>query len=300
MKVFVTGATGLLGRRVVGHLVRAGYEVSAHVRSRPAALRVDKLGACPRAFDLFAPDEVIAAVRGNDVVVHLATSVPTGARTTRPGAWSTNDRLRREAANHLATAAIQANVSRYVGESITFAYRDVGRSLLTESSPQDFTRLTATSADAEQAARRVADAGAAGVALRFGLHFAADGSATQDVVRMARRGRFALFGDPDAYVSFVDIDDAAAAVVHALRVPSGVYNVVEADPRTRGEHAEALALLVGRQRLRPLSRAVRWFARDLDAALCRSQRVSATAFSEASGWIPVHSAIAGWTATRFQ
>ena len=283
MDVFVTGATGVIGRRVVPALSTAGHDVTAVGRNEPKREQLRAQGARPIDVDLFDRDAVRRAVDGHEAVINLATHIPSSARAALPGAWRTNDRLRTEAAEALVDAAIAAGATRFVQESLAFMYADGGSEWLTEESPIDAAFQMASALTAEGHTARFAGAGGVGVVLRFGLFVAPDSAQTRDMVTFARRGIFALPGAADGYVAFVHADDAAAAVVAALDAPGGTYNVLEDEPATRAQHAAAWAEYVGRPvRVAPAAVAKVPAMR----ALGRSQRVSNSAFRVATGWAP--------------
>src|SRR6185312_1662947 len=85
--------------------------------------------------------------------------------------------------------------------------------------------------------------------LRFGRFYAADSSHTQSAVALARRGLPADVGPGDSYMPQIDADDVACAVVAALDAPAGTYDIVDDEPLTRAEQAQAMAVAVGRRRL---------------------------------------------------
>lgn len=281
MRVFVAGATGVLGRRAVARLVEAGHEVTAVARTPAADQRLRAAGAEPVRLDLFDPTAVASAVEGHEALVNLATHIPPASRAWRRGAWRENDRLRGEAASNLAAGARDAAV--VVQESIAFLYEDHAAARIEEPDRIRPGVATASALTAEAAAHAVTADGRRGVVLRFGQFVAADARHTRDLVAMARRGRLAMLGAPDGYVSLVDADDAARAVVAALHAPAGIYNVAEVEPSTRAEHARALAAAVGRP-VRPLPS---WLGRTrLAEPLTRSHRLSTTRFQAATGWHP--------------
>jgi nucleoside-diphosphate-sugar epimerase len=113
MRIFIAGATGVIGRRAVPLLVQDGHEVTGIGRSPAKRQALADAGATPVDVDLFAPDALNAAVAGHDAVINLATHLPTGWRMFVPGAWALNDRIRREGAANLAAAAA-AGASRYI------------------------------------------------------------------------------------------------------------------------------------------------------------------------------------------
>ncbi len=97
MKIFVTGATGVLGRRAVAQLLATGGEVTGVARTRSKAETLQTLGATPVEVSLFDRDALSAAVAGHQVVCNLATAVPTGEQAVRPDPWESNHRIRRKA-----------------------------------------------------------------------------------------------------------------------------------------------------------------------------------------------------------
>ncbi len=124
MKAFVAGATGVLGHRTISRLVATGAHVTGIARTPDKADLLDRLGATPAEVSLFDPDGLAAAVAGHDVVINLATAIPTGERAGDLAAWDENDRIRREGARNLVDAALDAGAARYVQESITLLYAD--------------------------------------------------------------------------------------------------------------------------------------------------------------------------------
>src|SRR3954468_23034105 len=127
MRIFVTGASGVIGSRVVPALRAAGHDVTAVVRSAVRATALARAGAVIQQIDLFAPRELQAAMVGHDVVINLATHMPSStAATMIPGAWRENDRIRRFGSAHLVNAALQAGVARFIQESFAPIYMDQG------------------------------------------------------------------------------------------------------------------------------------------------------------------------------
>lgn len=286
-KVFVAGGTGVLGRRVVPLLVAAGHQVTVNTRNDVAADAVRRARATPVTVDLFDAAAVATAVEGHEVVVNVATAIPTGASAARKSNWATNDRLRSEAAAHLASATPAGG--RYIGESITFPYADRAAGWIDEAVPRDYSTATESVAAAEAAAQ---DAG--GVALRFAMFWAADSAHNGDFLSAARRGIFALPGSPDAYLSWIHIDDAAAAVVAAIDAPPGIYNVAEPEPAPRAEHMNAVAKALGRKRLRGLPNLFVKIGGPPVEAMARSQRISSEALAAVSDWQPRHRIVDLW------
>ena len=290
MKLFVTGATGVIGRRAVPRLVDAGHDVRAMARSPEKAGDLERTGARPvTGVDLFDGEALRAAIAGHDAVVNLATHIPPTAKAMLPGAWKENDRIRRECSTFLADAAIAAGVEAFVQESVTFGYADGGDRWLDERAPIELPAVIDATGVAEANAARVAVAtGGRGITLRFGQFLSADSSHVQDAVRTARRGLSPFLGPEEGYTSWVTADDAGNAVAAALAgAPTGVWNVAEDEPSTRAELADALAVAVGRGRLRAVpAPAARVAGGKASSVLQRSQRISNRRFKDATGWAP--------------
>jgi nucleoside-diphosphate-sugar epimerase len=289
MKIFLTGATGVLGRPVVNQLVAEGHDVYGVARGQAKADTLRAAGARPVAADLFDAAAVGAAVGQvrPDVIVHLATHIPPAAAALRPGGWRVNDRLRRDTSRYLVDAALAHGVGRYLQESISFGYRDGGGSWLDEDSPLAGGPQERTTAASARQAARLSAAGGAGVLLRFGAFYGASSRDTRMQLERARAGKAAMIGPPEAYISMIKIEDAGAAVAAALRAPGGVYNVVDDVPERRREVNRQLAEALG-VTPPPLVPAglLRLFRRT--RPITRSQRVSNRRFVDATGWHPRH------------
>ena len=294
MKVFVAGATGVLGRRTVSLLVAQGHEVSALARSDARAALLGDLGARPVRADLFDPASTRSAVAGHEAVCNLATHIPPSLRMAVPGAWAENDRIRTEASRNLVDAALAGGAQRYVQESIAFLYRDGGDQWIDESSPLDPVAVLRSATVAESHAARVTAAGATGVVLRFAAFYGPDSGSTLDMIRLARR-RIALGAGPDGYVSSLTTDDAAAAVLSSLSAPAGIYNVGDDEPLTRREFFAALAGALGVAPPFVAPAGLVKLGGPKTAALVRSQRVSNRRFVDATGWKPTSPSVRlGW------
>jgi nucleoside-diphosphate-sugar epimerase len=293
MKVFVAGATGVVGRRAVARLVVAGFDVTGLVRTARARAELVATGARPVEVHLFDHDAVVAAVAGHDAVVNLATAIPVGARTSDEAAWATNHRIREAGSHNLVDGAIAAGSARYVQESVAFLYADGGDAMVDESWTVEPTSITSSALTAEAAAARFAAHGGAGVALRFGQFYGYDSAHSADAIDAVIAGRSAELGPEAAYRSPITTDDAASAVVAALAVPSGVYNVVDDGPLSRADNVDALAAALGVAPPHTPSLDV-----ELPPAfsmMLRSQRVSNARLEAAAGWRPsAPSAREGW------
>jgi nucleoside-diphosphate-sugar epimerase len=273
-EIVITGSTGVIGRRAVNELIGAGYRVTGVTRSAVGRERLERLGARAVEADVFDERSLRRAFDGADAVVNLLTHVPSADRIGDPSAWAENNRLRSEASAAIARAAQTAGVKRLVQESIAFVYADGGDAWLDEDAPVAGGDLTTPALTAERNARE--QFGGDTVVLRFGQFIGPESGSARAALEAARGGASIAPGPQDAYRPTVWLDDAAAAIVAALRVPPGTYNVADTEPPTYAEIDAALAAAVGVQALRVSQ----------GGLPARSQRVSSRRLREASGWEP--------------
>jgi 2-alkyl-3-oxoalkanoate reductase len=298
--VFVTGATGVLGRATIPQLLASGHTVRALSRGEANDAAIKALGAEPIRGDLFDPESLLGAVAGANAVFHLATQIPNSSNMRRRSAWVENDRIRDEGTKNLVDAAIAAGIQVFVYPSFAFVYPDSGDvwidAVSTPVDPIDI--LHSTIAAEREVARFASDGDRRGVSLRLGFLYGRDLPSTAEQIQLARRG-VSMFGSlPEAFTPALWIDDAASALLVALdRAPTGIYDVVDDEPVRQRQLKSALAAAAGRKRL--LSLPV-WLARMMAGptaeAFTRSLRVSNRRFREAAGWAPdVRNAVEGMT-----
>jgi nucleoside-diphosphate-sugar epimerase len=287
MRILVTGATGVIGRRTVPLLLHHGHAVTAAGRSPDRLRALASLGARTARIDLFDRDSVMRVVDGHEVVINLATHVPpSDVRMLLPGAWSEMARIRQHASVLLADAAIARDVALFVQESFAPIYEDAGDRWIGEGAAVRPVRYNRSTLIAEASAERVAEGGARGVILRFAYFYGPDDDFTRAVAGSAQKGWLPLLGRSEGYFSTVNHDDAAMAVVSVLDAPSGIYNVVDNDPLTRRELAELASdvLHVPVPRIPPA-----WLAKlagGVGETMSRSLRISNAKLRALAHWPP--------------
>jgi nucleoside-diphosphate-sugar epimerase len=302
MRVFLAGATGVIGRPLLERLLAAGHSVTASTRSpeRAAALRAQ--GAEPvvvDALDAAALRAAVVAARP-EVVVNQLTALPPRidprryARDLEP-----TSRLRREAGPVLAEAAAAAGARRVVAQSVCFMLRPQGPPVQDETAPlHDDPPAALREAMSSMAALENATLhtpGVEGVVLRYGFFygpgaaFGPGGSSAED----AARRRLPVVGRGQGVFSFVHVDDAAAATVLALQCGApGIYHVCDDEPITQAEWAPLLAAAVGG---RPPRHVPGWLAR-LAAGVLAEQAQTLRGASNAKarrelGWAPAYATV---------
>lgn len=292
MRVFVAGATGVVGRRLVPLLVQAGHDVSAIGRSPAKRETLARQGANAVDVSLFDGEALRRALLGHEAVINMATHIPSSTtRMMLPWGWRENDHIRREGATTIAEAARAAGAARFIQESFAPIYEDGGDRWLDEQWPLRPVRYNRSVLQAEEAATRFGISGGAGIVLRFSSFYGADSPLLHEMVGMIRKGWSPLPGDPSSFISSISHDDAASAVVAALSAPGGVYNVTDNEPVTRHEWVDTLADALALPHPKPMPR---WLTRLGGAAmelLGRSQRMSNAKLRHATGWAPRWSSV---------
>jgi len=299
MRVFVTGATGVVGCRVIPLLLRAGHDVTAVIRSPDKAGATRSTGARAIVADLFDRPALGQAVAEHEAVVNLATHMPPSSFAAfLPGAWSENDNVRRIGAANLVEAALVRDAKIFIQESFAPAYPDRGDEWIDEGVPLEPVRYNRTILDAERAVEQFSQAGRTGIVLRFGAFYGPDAVQVRDLVRSIRRGWAPIPGRPDAFFSSIAHDDAASAVVAALAAGPGAYNVVDDEPLRRREYFDSLAEVLG---VPPPKIPPAWMAYlfgSIGRLLARSQRMSNRKLRAATGWAPRYPSVReGWPPT---
>jgi nucleoside-diphosphate-sugar epimerase len=192
MRIFVAGATGVIGIRLVPVLLDAGHAVAGMTRTPSKADMLRSLGAEPVVCDVYDADALADAVVrfAPDAVMHQITDLPDDVRLIREREGE-NARIRREGTRNLIAAAEAAGVARFLAQSVAWQLSGDGG---------------VATADLE---RMVLEAG--GVVLRYGRLY---GSGTYYEATLPQPPR-------------VNVDLAARRTVAALDAEPGVVTVVD-------------------------------------------------------------------------
>jgi nucleoside-diphosphate-sugar epimerase len=288
MRVFVAGASGAIGTRLVRQLVDAGHDVIGTHNSRSNAERVRALGATPVLLDLLDPRAVLEAVleAEPDAIIHQATALA-NARFGRnlDRTFAQTNRLRTEGTDNLLAAAREAGVRRVLAQSFaSLRYARRGGPVKTEEDPLDPTPpkgARATHAAMSHLDQAITDAG--GIALRYGGFY---GAANDGLVEPVRKRQLPIVGNGDAIWSFIHLDDAAAATVLALDHDGpAVYNIVDDEPAPVREWLPVLASALG---AKPPRHVPAWLGRLVggEGAVMEYRGASNAKAKRELGWTP--------------
>jgi len=260
MRIFVVGASGAIGTRLVPQLIARGHTVIGTHRSPDHEKRVRELGAEPVGLDLLDKRAVRDAVRAAEpaAIIHQATAL-TNLRDFRhfDRSFAQTNRLRTEGTDALLAAAREAGVRRFIAQSFASTlYERSGGPVKTEDDPLDAHPVPAmreTVAAMRHLDETVRSAG--GIVLRYGGFYGDE----DGLVEAVRRRMFPIVGRGEGVTSFIHLEDAAAATVLALDYDgSGAFNVVDDEPAAVREWLPVLAKMLG---AKPPRRVPRWLAR---------------------------------------
>ena len=277
MRIFLAGATGVIGRELLPLLTERGHEVVALTRREEEVPLLKSAGVEPAVADVFDAEGLRTAVAKArpEVVVHELTSLPDAfdpARITEQ--FAANDRIRREGTCNRLSGAKAPGARKIVAQSIAFGYEPVGSRIKAEEAPL-FVDAPEPWGGSVRAAKDLEDAVLGveeieGVVLRYGhlyglgTYFAPDGQIGQGLLA----GAVPIAGEGEGTYSFLHMEDVASATVAAVEGwPWGVYNVCDDEP----------------------TRAREWmpyYAKVLGAG--EPPRVSKEELLEAAGWLTLH------------
>jgi len=251
MRVFVTGATGAVGRHLVPMLVAAGHEVTATTKTPGKATQLREAGAEAVIVDGLDRAGVIAAVRSAapDVIVHEMTAL-TEMRNLRnlDRVFAATNELRVRGTDNLLAAAAEAGTRRVVAQGYTgWPNERTGGLVKTEADPLD-SRVVPSAAQTLAAIRHVEEAVPRavpeGLVLRYGSFYGP--GASQVMLDVLRKRQMPVVGGGAGIWSFIEITDAAAATAAAVeRGAPGIYNIVDDDPAPVAEWLPYLAKVAG-------------------------------------------------------
>ena len=243
MRILVVGASGIIGRRLVPQLAERGHQVTGTSRSAARAGQLRPLGAEPAVLDVLDAGAVRALVATTrpEAIIYQATAL-SGVSFSRnmDKAFGPTNELRTTGTDNLLAAAREAGVPKFIAQSFApFRYAHVGGPVKDEDDPlvadppPSAQQMFAAMAHVDEAVTA-----AGGIALRYGGFYGEEDA----MVRAVRKRQFPLIGDGGGTMSFIHVEDAAAATVRALDAAGpAIYNITDDEPAPMREWLPALA-----------------------------------------------------------
>ena len=256
MKIFLAGATGAVGKRLVPLLLGRGHSVVAITRTPAKATALSAAGVVPvvvDALDRAAVRHAVVSARP-DVVVHQMTAL-TGLRSLKgfDKAFALTNRLRTEGTDNLLAAALEGGVPRFVAQSYTGwpssppdGRPSIEEDPLTANVPNSMKQTLEAIRTLE--GRVTTASGVVGIVLRYGAFYGPGTSiaAGGEIVEAVRRHSLPIVGGGMGIWSFSHIDDVALATAMAIEAaPAGIYNIVDDEPAPVATWLPALARTLG-------------------------------------------------------
>ena len=255
MKVFLAGASGVIGQPLVEQLRHAGHEVVGTTRSAEKAETLSELEAKAVVLDARDTQALRNAVieAAPEVVINELTNLPDKINYRKPAeTFGSTNELRGIVGPALAGAAAEAGARRLVSQSVCFFYASSGKLAHGEDDPllelppeNPASRGTVALEALERSTLETP--GLEGVVLRYGYFY---GPGVPQVpggftVEEVRRRRYPIVGDGTGIFSMIHIDDAVTATLAALDRGAGIYNVCDDEPARQSEWLPVCAEALG-------------------------------------------------------
>jgi nucleoside-diphosphate-sugar epimerase len=256
MRIFIAGATGAIGKRLVPLLVSAGHQVIGTTRTAAKTAGLRAQGAEPMTMDGLNKESVVKAVVSSrpDAVVHQMTALASMRDLKHfDQEFAITNRLRTEGTEYLLEGARSAGSRIFVAQSYAGwpSLREGGR-MKTEEDPLDQNppeQMKNTLAAIRKLESMVVTAsGIAGIVLRYGSLYGPGTTISEDgdMVQMVRQGKLPVIGNGAGVWSFLHVEDAARATKLAIeRGQPGIYNIVDDDPEEVSVWLPELASTIG-------------------------------------------------------
>ena len=266
MRIFVTGATGVLGKRVVQKLQAEGHQLSGLCRSVDNFQTLEKIGVRPVWGNIYDPAEMRSATVGQEVVIHLASSIPVNYQKLSSSDWLHNDLLREKGTEALAQASAVNGVKLFIAPSVMLAYGDQNGKMVKETTPLSAklpTDLQSVVKMEGLVQHYIRKSGLPAVILRLGIVYSEDSRHTLAMISQMQQQEATVIGKGENYWNLVHAGDAASAMVQVVKqygIHIGeTYNICDGTPVKMREFATYLAQCIGAPSPRLMRSLPAWF-----------------------------------------
>jgi 2-alkyl-3-oxoalkanoate reductase len=296
MRVFVAGAAGAVGRRLVPVLVARGHDVTGTVRTAAKRREIEAMGARAVTMDGLDARSVGEAVARAEpeVIVHEMTAISGKPNFRDFDAWfAATSELRTVGTDNLLAAAAATSVRRFVAQSYAgWTNEKTGGWVKSETDNLDTDPLPKqrkTLAAIRYLEQAVLAAPLEGYVLRYGGFYGP--GASEEMIEVVRKRMLPVIGSGAGVTSFLHIDDAAGATAVAVETtaPPGLYNITDDEPAAAKDWVPALAAAVG---AKPPLHVPAWLGRiaagPVPVAMMTTARGSSNAKAkQVLGWRPI-------------
>lgn len=223
-KIFITGATGVLGRRVISLLKNTDIGIVALSRNEENSRYLKEQNIIPFEGDLFNQEDLKKGMESCDAVLHLATKIPDKDMPDKKEYWFENDRIRTEGTENLLKAAAYNGISKFIQQSVVFIYGDKNGESVNESTsiPEEQITMLRSAVKMERLIREYK--GIDYVIARFSKFYSEDSVDTQRLINSIKKRKMPIIGKGDFYWNFIHVDDAAAAILYCIKNFDSVKN----------------------------------------------------------------------------
>lgn len=266
MRIFVTGATGVLGKRVIQKLQAEGHQLSGLCRSVDNFQTLESIGVRPVWGNIYDQAEMRSVTVGQEVVIHLASSIPANYQKLSSADWLHNDLLREKGTESLAQAAAANGAKLFIAPSVMLGYGDQDGKMVKETTPMS----AKLPADLQSVVRMeglvqnyIRKSGLQAVILRLGIVYAEDSRHTLAMISQLQQQEATVIGKGDNYWNLIHAGDAASAMVQVVKqygIHLGeTYNICDGTPVKMREFATYLAKSIGAPPPRLMRSLPAWF-----------------------------------------
>ena len=251
---FVTGGTGFIGSRLIALLVARGVEIRALARSQAGIEKVQRLGATPVQGDVTDPSSMKEAMRGCEVVFHVAAMYEIGARHA-PQMKAVNV----DGARNVFESAMEAGVPKIVHTSTAGVHGNTKGRMVDETHRIPFEALKSSTLYEQtkwrahyEVALPMIKAGAPIVIVESGgVYGPEDHSVVADLMELYVRGRLPVLPDRDTTLTFVYVDDVAEGhILAAEKGRIGESYAMGYQPFSFGQFVDLWAKVSGRPKVK--------------------------------------------------
>jgi nucleoside-diphosphate-sugar epimerase len=216
-RIFITGATGVLGKRVVAELSSKGYDLTILVRSKSESSLFDSTNIKVVEGNIFDLNQMEELTQGANAIFHLATRIPQKSMPSKKD-WVENDRLRIDATKILLTCCERNGISRFMLPSVAFLYGDQqGKTINSQTPlPTKINGLMQSAFDMEKILMTAKSKNIDYCIIRYGVYYSADSYHTVQMLSDVQKGKMPIIGDGGFFMNIIHVDDAASAMVYAF------------------------------------------------------------------------------------